>query len=294
MTHNDEFLTIAEAADLLSVHPETLRRWDKRGTLTAVRINDRGDRRWRKQDILAFLQQKNRRKIITYKNYEVIPYSGGFNSFTSRLGLMATYVIRKGDEQIVFAFAVAGLELFARVKPNDINLDELARRTIKNIIDREQKQLNDEDIYTFDFKNERFVQVLYPDWWEGPIEITLVKGLRASIVSINPTGGSTEAWRSVVSFKAKQGGVWFTTEFGPKREYFRYFVEVSGEYLKDKANLPPSSRGAMVFSLKYIKKRFNQTRDENDDRSIERITEDKVACWAGRCVRNSYIPSEES
>ncbi|HAU99375.1 MAG: hypothetical protein UX04_C0010G0002 [Microgenomates group bacterium GW2011_GWF2_45_18] len=47
-----ELLTIREVSDLLRVSPLTLKRWGKRGKLTALRINSRGDRRYRKEAVL--------------------------------------------------------------------------------------------------------------------------------------------------------------------------------------------------------------------------------------------------
>ena len=47
-----DLLTIREAAELLRVSPLTLKRWGKRGILPAIRINSRGDRRYRKETIL--------------------------------------------------------------------------------------------------------------------------------------------------------------------------------------------------------------------------------------------------
>lgn len=44
-------LKIREAAQMLSVNPETLRRWDRSGKLKAIIISKRGDRRYRKEDI---------------------------------------------------------------------------------------------------------------------------------------------------------------------------------------------------------------------------------------------------
>lgn len=44
-------LKIREAAQMLSVNPETLRRWDRSGRLKAIIISKRGDRRYRKEDI---------------------------------------------------------------------------------------------------------------------------------------------------------------------------------------------------------------------------------------------------
>lgn len=40
------------ATEMLGVNPETLRRWDRDGKLKAVIISKRGDRRYRKEDIL--------------------------------------------------------------------------------------------------------------------------------------------------------------------------------------------------------------------------------------------------
>ena len=50
-----DLLTVREAAQLLRVSPLTLKRWGKRGKLPAIRINSRGDRRYRKEAILHLL-----------------------------------------------------------------------------------------------------------------------------------------------------------------------------------------------------------------------------------------------
>ena len=46
-----KLLTIRQAAEVLNVHVETLRRWDKSGKLKAIRVNERGDRRYDPKDI---------------------------------------------------------------------------------------------------------------------------------------------------------------------------------------------------------------------------------------------------
>lgn len=46
-----KLLTIRQAAEVLNVHVETLRRWDKAGKLKAIRVNERGDRRYKPEDI---------------------------------------------------------------------------------------------------------------------------------------------------------------------------------------------------------------------------------------------------
>jgi len=52
-------LTIRQASEILNVHVETLRRWDKAGKLKAIKVNERGDRRYKREDIENFI---NRRK----------------------------------------------------------------------------------------------------------------------------------------------------------------------------------------------------------------------------------------
>lgn len=48
-------LTVRQAAKILNVHPNTLRRLDQRGQLKAHRMgNVRGDRRFNEDDLYAF------------------------------------------------------------------------------------------------------------------------------------------------------------------------------------------------------------------------------------------------
>lgn len=55
-----ELLTLKEACDVLKCRPNTLRQWDRKGILIAVRFGERKDRRYRKEDILKLLNQKKR------------------------------------------------------------------------------------------------------------------------------------------------------------------------------------------------------------------------------------------
>ena len=50
-----DLLTIREVADLLRISPLTIKRWGKKGKLPAIRINSRGDRRYRKEVVLRLL-----------------------------------------------------------------------------------------------------------------------------------------------------------------------------------------------------------------------------------------------
>lgn len=50
-----DLLTIGEVAELLRVSPLTIKRWGKKGKLPAIRINSRGDRRYKKEVVTRLL-----------------------------------------------------------------------------------------------------------------------------------------------------------------------------------------------------------------------------------------------
>ena len=50
-------LTITDAATLLNVSKATIRRWTNEGRLKCSRIGARGERRFRKADLMAFVSQ---------------------------------------------------------------------------------------------------------------------------------------------------------------------------------------------------------------------------------------------
>jgi excisionase family DNA binding protein len=54
-----DLLTIREVADLLRVSTLTIKRWGKKGKLPAIRINSRGDRRYKKEVVLRLLGVEN-------------------------------------------------------------------------------------------------------------------------------------------------------------------------------------------------------------------------------------------
>jgi len=51
-----EILTMKQVSDLLNVHPNTLRNWDNKGILKAIRFGSRRDRRYKKEDILKLIK----------------------------------------------------------------------------------------------------------------------------------------------------------------------------------------------------------------------------------------------
>jgi excisionase family DNA binding protein len=62
MVNNDQtdsLMTVREVAQLLHIHNNTVRRWSDRGIIQSYRINQRGDRRFKREDINNFLNNYN-------------------------------------------------------------------------------------------------------------------------------------------------------------------------------------------------------------------------------------------
>jgi len=57
--HMDDMMTVRQVAQLLHVHPNTLRRWCNNGRIKAYRITPRGDRRFKREEIARFLARFN-------------------------------------------------------------------------------------------------------------------------------------------------------------------------------------------------------------------------------------------
>src|SRR2546422_6073864 len=57
---SNEFLTVSQAARTLGVHPNTVRTWTQQGVLPCLRINGRGDRRYRRSDLAEFMRRAAR------------------------------------------------------------------------------------------------------------------------------------------------------------------------------------------------------------------------------------------
>lgn len=51
-----EYLTLKQVSELLKVHPNTLRNWDKNGTLKPTRLGEKKIRRYKKEDVVKFLE----------------------------------------------------------------------------------------------------------------------------------------------------------------------------------------------------------------------------------------------
>jgi excisionase family DNA binding protein len=56
----DAMLTVRQVADYLQVSICSVRRWSDNGTLKFYRVGSRGDRRYRREDVLRFLDDSSR------------------------------------------------------------------------------------------------------------------------------------------------------------------------------------------------------------------------------------------
>lgn len=163
MQEQSDLLSIQEAAEMLGVHPETLRRWDRSGKLKAIKIGERGDRRFAKTDILKLLNEYKSTKLFEYEGYELLPHSFGFELFPNRFGSIAKYIVRKQNFVAGFAFAVPGLELFALPHITEPDLEAMAYQIIKERLEKEK--VDELGEYTYEFRSGSFVEVKKPDWW---------------------------------------------------------------------------------------------------------------------------------
>ncbi len=159
-------LSIQEAADILKLHPETLRRWDREGKLKAIKVGERGDRKYRYEDLMKV---KAGYEPTTFKNYEINPYSIGFENPGGTLIRIASFIVRKDDLVAVFAFTDGGMLIhMSHPHLNDEYLLNEAKKIINNFIDNNKIKHLEE--YTFEFHPSNYIQVINPKWWNKTLK----------------------------------------------------------------------------------------------------------------------------
>ena len=289
----DKFLTISEAATIINVHPETLRRWDREGELVAIKINDRGDRRYRKSDIQQFMSTHksaiSHAKSTEIGGYEVRWWSEeGFKTLTANFHLIAKIYAVKDKEFIGFAFFVDFLEK-TKSGISENELDELAMEKVTEFF--ESKKVFDRDIVTFEFNNGSFYEVQNPEWWEGKYGKTLVPGLRIEIGATRPVSAKNLAWRVILRFKSKEGDIWTKNTFGSKHNLHEYYIWIDSNELQRK-ELSNTAKNAEILAIEFGIKRFEETKDRNGDRDITRINENNSAFYSGKWVKDSLLPDD--
>lgn len=288
----DKLFDINEAASLIKVNPETLRRWDREGKLLAIKVNERGDRRYKESDILEFIKINPKliqySQIIKHGDYSIAWYSEGYVSMTGNFGVIAKITAENKDSWVGFAFAVSGLSLFARIGLKD-DLDNLPIKKIKEYIDK--KLISDGDTFTFEFVDNDFYEVQNPNWWEGKYSKTLVSGLRIEVQATHPVSIKNQAWRVILQFKSKNGSVWVTNTFGPKHNFHEYYAWIDANELLSKG-LSNIAKSAEVVAIDFGIKRFEETKDNGGNRDITRISENNAAYHKDKWAKDSLLPDE--
>ena len=287
----DKLLTLDQAAKLISVNRETLRRWDNDGKLVSIKLNDRGDRRYRESDILRLISNNRKSALYSldelYKDFQISWYTDGFVSIPANFGLIAQILIRKNSETIGFAFVVSGFVAFERTGEND-NLKKIALDVVRKYIDKQA--ISDGDVFTYEFSNGKFTEVQNPVWWQGKYSKTLNTELRLEANHSCPIAMDMKAWRVILNFKTKQGDLWLTTGFGPQNNKYEYFFWIDSESLLMKG-LANTAKSAEIIAVETVKQRFENTRI-NEIRDISRINETNSAIYLGKTMTDEMLPDK--
>lgn len=289
----ENLLTITEAAELLSIHPETLRRWDKDGSLTPVRVNARGDRRYNLQDLLTFLKKsKNANKYsipIEHEGYLIFWDLEGIITLSGSFERMARFIVRKTkDDFIGFIFFIPILNSHHLEKDY---LENLALEKIKEEIT--ENKPTDGARFTYEFTANQFYAVENPNWWEEKYSKLLLPGLMIVAEHSCPYSSAQKSWRVTLRFKCKQGGIWVTNQFGDQKQFYEYFVWINTEELI-KRELPVAAKSAEELAVEFGIDRFEKTKDLQGDRDISRINENNSAMYDGRWHLDCMLPEEMS
>lgn len=284
----DKLLTLNEAAAQLNVHPETLRRWDREGKLVAVKVNNRGDRRYKECDILDKVTSSA--KNLQYKSYSIEWHTKGFVVLPANFSLIAQLIARSNENTAYFAFVEDISTSFARVSEKD-NLEEFAINEIKKIVDN--NLLSDGDLYTYEFRDGRFKEVQNPEWWQGKYSKSLRCGQRVEAYATHPTTAKMKAWRVILHFLSKQNDHWKTNAFGPGYNFLEYYVWVDSNELA-RRGLSNTAKNAEICAIDFGVQRFEETKDEHGVRDCIRITENNAACFNGKCIKDSFLPEENT
>ncbi len=55
----EPMMTVREVAQLIHIHANTVRRWSDQGLIRTYRITNRGDRRFKREDVALFIAEFN-------------------------------------------------------------------------------------------------------------------------------------------------------------------------------------------------------------------------------------------
>jgi excisionase family DNA binding protein len=289
----NKLLTIAEAAELLKVHPETLRRWDREGILTAVKVNNRGDRRYN-HDTLTDFMKTNKDTIkyadpIEHQGYSIKWDFEGIITLSASFDRMARFIVKKDEGDLIgFIFYISLLSAHSKDKDE---LETMVLEKVKEILS--SRKPTDGDRFTFEFESGQFVEVENPDWWEEKYSKPLLPGLRVVAEHTCPYSSAQKSWRVTLRFKCKQGGIWVTNSFGDQKQFHEYYAWITSEELI-KQGLPVTAKSAEVLAVEFGLDRFEKTKDAQGDGDISNISENNSSMYEGKWHIDSMLPEEMS
>jgi len=99
---------------------------------------------------------------MKYKNFEVLKWTDGFQLVPGSLNIVASFIVRRENFAVGFAFRVDYLDWLASELKEAVLLEK-TREVIKDYIGN--KKMNSLDEYTFEFHTPDFVCVKNPKWW---------------------------------------------------------------------------------------------------------------------------------
>jgi hypothetical protein len=91
----NELFTIQQAAAIINCHPNTLRKWDKNGTLSPLRIGKRKDRRYTREQLDKMLNKhgnNNAIKSANEENFKIALKDNNIIFFTQDINLRYTWM----------------------------------------------------------------------------------------------------------------------------------------------------------------------------------------------------------
>ena len=118
---NEQLVGIQEASKLLHCHPNTLRQWERKGIVHAVRFGVRKDRRYRLQELQALIQGKVKVEKTIYTGSQDFRHY-----FLTTLGRL-----KKGDHYWAFAFNTEYFDSSIRRLLADVH-KQLAKRNVED------------------------------------------------------------------------------------------------------------------------------------------------------------------
>lgn len=128
-------LTVSQVAKRVNVHPNTVRRWCEEGLLKVYRVGNRGDRRFRSEDIDCFLSMWKSKKsqesavlivdddeAVRTLLYEVVS-SQGYRATAVESGERALEELKEHEFDLIFMDLVlpglSGVEVLRQVKSSE-------------------------------------------------------------------------------------------------------------------------------------------------------------------------------